>query len=325
MERTTTMPADRGDLPTERRLEASCDLDAGDVEATLSLINNQDATVAAVVREAVPEIAGLTRRVIAALADGGRMIYFGAGTSGRLGVLDASECPPTFQSDPGQVVGLIAGGDTALRCSSEGAEDDPEGARVAFEDLAVGSSDLVLGIAAGGTTPYVIGGIEQAARCGATTALLSCDRPVGLRGPRAWRFASRPPDMWVSLALGPEVLTGSTRMKAGTATKMVLNMVSTTAFAQLGKTWGNLMVDVRATNAKLRDRAIRILLETCPGLTGSRPRAEGLLDAAGGRVKVAIVMAVRGLDQAAAEAFLQRHAGRLRAALGDPGCADQSA
>ena len=297
--------ADRGHLLTEQRLAASANLDALSVEETLRLINDQDATVAAAVREAIPAIAALVERVVAAMRQGGRLIYLGAGTSGRLGVLDASECPPTFFCEPGQVVGIIAGGDTALRKSSEGAEDDPDGAHAELERLQVNERDVVVGIAAGGTTPYVLGALTFAKERGASTGMLCCARLRENKGI----------DHVIELCVGPEVLTGSTRLKAGTATKLALNMISTTTMVQLGKAWGNLMVDLRATNVKLRDRAIRILTSQTDL---SRQAAAELLDRAAGRVKLALVMAKRNVDAGEAQRVLDANHGLLRPILGPP-------
>lgn len=296
---------DRGKVLTEQRLQASANLDALSIRQILQLINQQDSTVPAAVQRAIPQIEGLVANVVASITYGGRLIYIGAGTSGRLGVLDASECPPTFFVDPGVVVGVIAGGDKALRTSSEGKEDDPDGARADFQHLKVSNRDVVLGIAAGGTTPYVLGALALARSLGAKTGLLTCaDAPADLVV-----------DHLIQVSVGPEVVTGSTRMKAGTATKMVLNMITTSAMVALGKTWGNLMVDLRATNAKLRDRAARILQEQCDL---ERDAALALLDRAGGRVKLALVMALRKVDAQAAQALLDQHGGHLRPILGAP-------
>ena len=297
-------PPDRGHLLTEQRLSASADLDALSIDRTLELINQQDATVAAVARAAIGSIRPVVEKVVAALRRGGRLIYIGAGTSGRLGVLDASECPPTFCTDPHQVVGMIAGGDTALRRSSEGKEDDPDGAQRELDRLEVGALDVVVGIAAGSTTPYVLGAIRIAADRGAVTALISCAAGK-----------SSPADHLIELPVGPEVVTGSTRMKAGTATKLVLNMISTAVMVQLGKTWGNLMVDMKATNDKLRDRAVRILSTQCDL---SRPQALEWLKQADNRVKIALIMAKLAVDTAAAERLLVQNDQKLRPILGAP-------
>jgi N-acetylmuramic acid 6-phosphate etherase len=271
----------------------------------LVVISAADQEVAPRVRDELRDIAAFVDLVYPRLDRGGRLIYLGAGTSGRLGVLDASECPPTFQSDPAMVVGLIAGGDSALRRSSEHREDEPGGAHAELEALGVGPDDAVLGIAAGGTTPYVLGGVEHAKARGAATGLLVCtpmDRP-------AWC------DTLIAVRTGPEVVTGSTRMKAGTATKMVLNMISTASMIRLGKTYGDLMVDLRATNDKLRDRAARIV----SAITGAdRDEAFVLLDRAGGYAKVASVMGVLGIEASEARQRLDDASGSLRAVIGDP-------
>ncbi len=299
-----TAPPDRGRLRTEQRNPASMQLDTLGVEACLELINREDATVALAVRTAMPEIARFVALAERGVRAGGRLVYIGAGTSGRLGVLDASECPPTFQAAPGLVVGLIAGGDAALRVSSEGREDDPEGARDELERLGLGVHDTLLGIAAGGTTPYVLGALRIAKSRGVSTGLLACspiEKPAHA-------------DVLVLVETGPEVLTGSTRMKAGTATKMVLNMVSTTLMVRLGKTHENLMVDLRASNDKLRDRAARIVMELA-GL--DRAASLVLLESAGWHVKTALVMHARGLDRGAAAAAIDAAGGRLRDAIID--------
>jgi len=296
-----TVP-DRGHILTEQRNPRTMSLDSMSIEECLEAINAEDALVAPAVARALPQIAAFVRLADRALRAGGRLIYIGAGTSGRLGVLDASEMPPTFQTDPRTIVGVIAGGDGALRKSSEGMEDDLRGAHAELEALRIGANDALLGIAAGGTTPYVLGAIEFAKSRGASTGLLTCSpvpKPAGA-------------DVLILLETGPEVVTGSTRMKAGTATKMALNAISTTLMVAQGKTYENLMVDLRASNAKLRDRAARIVA----ALTGdSRDEALVLLQNAGGSVKTAIVMRRCGLDRERSEAALRTGAGSLRAAL----------
>jgi N-acetylmuramic acid 6-phosphate etherase len=239
------------------------------------LVSDQRRAIDAV-EAAVPALSALVEAASAALGRGGRLIYLGAGTSGRLGVLDASECPPTFHSDPAQVVGLIAGGDSALRRSSEGAEDERGGAVPELERLGVGEHDVVVGIAAGGTTPWPLGGISFAKGRGATTAFLSCSR------------RDCPPDCdhLVVLDTGPEPLTGSTRLGAGTATKIALNALTTAVFTRLGKVRGSRMIDLRATNDKLRDRCLRILCELFPDL--DRAEADRRLHAAGDHLRVAV-------------------------------------
>lgn len=299
-------PPDRSRLLTEKRLDASADLDTLSVKQTLVLINDQDVALAGAVRAALPAIEKLVESVVAAVRRGGRLIYVGAGTSGRLGVLDASECPPTFHCDPNTVVGIIAGGDTSLRRSSEGCEDDVDGARDELERLCIGGNDTVVGIAAGGTTPYVLGAVRLARQRCATTALICCvDADT----------ENAAADHIIQLHVGPEILTGSTRLKAGTATKLTLNMITTTVMAQLGKAWGNLMVDLRATNAKLIDRALRILSEQCDL---SRQEARALLEKADGRVKLALVMARRSVDVRVAQQLLDQHGQQLRPIIGPP-------
>ncbi len=274
-----------------------------DTAGCVQLLIEDHLAVPEAVAAAVPVLTALIDALVERVRAGGRLIYVGAGTSGRLGVLDAAECPPTFQSDPDQVLGVIAGGDAALRRSSEAREDDPLGAAAALAELAVGRLDTVVAIAAGGTTPFVLGAVDLARQAGAMTALLTCT-------PSAPVTAC---DHLVVLDTGPELLTGSTRLKAGSATKLALNIISTTLFVRLGKVYSNLMVDMRATNTKLADRAIRILCELKPGLT--REAASGVLHDAGGELKAAIVMARLGVDLAAARAKLAEHGERLRLIL----------
>ena len=309
---------DRAHLLTEQRLDASHDLDTLSIEDTLRLINEEDAKIAAVVRGAIPGIARLAKVIATSLHQEGRLIYVGAGTSGRLGVLDASECPPTFNSDPHQVIGIIAGGDQALRHSSETAEDDPTGFSGELKQWCVGAHDIVVGIAAGRTTRYVLGALYLAKQRNATTALICCAGPSADEPAATAPNLSQECDHVIHLPVGPEVLAGSTRMKAGTATKLVLNMLTTAAFVQLGKVWGNLMVDLRVTNTKLRDRAIRIMIEQCPELAGSRQAAQQLLAEADGSVKLALVMAKRNVDAQTAAQWIEHHNERLRPILGPP-------
>ncbi len=326
---------DRSQLETEKRLASAAAIDALPVAQVLSLMNTQDLEVPRALRAALPALTQLIEHVVEGMREGGRLIYVGAGTSGRLGVLDASECPPTFHCDFADVVGVIAGGDTALRKSSEGAEDDPAGSHAALDELKLTQHDTLVGIAASGTTPYVWGAIRHAASLGAATAIITCvrlrnmHRPTRRQGvvpanqkielptpvspsPDTKAFAV---DFPVEILVGPEVVTGSTRLKAGTATKMALNMISTATMVQLGKTWGNLMVDLRATNDKLRDRALRILTQQ---LKVDSNEAAEWLDAAEGRVKTALVMYHKDLDPDEAEALIDEHDGRLRPILGAP-------
>lgn len=290
-------------LTTERRNARSADLDTLSVTDLLLLMNDEDARVAPAVREVVPQVARAVEAVAAAFRAGGRLVYAGAGTSGRLGVLDSVECPPTFGTDPGQVVGLIAGGERAFVRAVEGAEDS---AVLAAEDLAgigFGPHDVLVGIAASGRTPYVIGALDHARSVGATTVSVACNPGAAV---------SAHADVAVEVDAGPEVLTGSTRLKAGTAQKLVLNMISTAAMVQTGKVFGNLMVDVRPTNAKLLDRARRIVVEAtgCDDAT-----AEAALADAEGHAKTAVVAVLAGCDAAQARDRLERSGGFVRDAL----------
>lgn len=296
---------DRGHLSTEGRNPKSVALDRMNIVDAFDLINAEDATVATAVAAARADVCAAIELAAAALAAGGRLIYAGAGTSGRLGVLDATECPPTFLTDPQMVQGIIAGGPTALTRSVDGAEDRAEvGAKVIAEQE-VSANDVVFGIATGGTTPFVHAALAEARRRGAKTVFLACV-PKEQVADEA--------DVSIRVITGPEVITGSTRMKAGTATKMVLNMVTTIAMVRLGKVYENLMVDVNtAANAKLVDRGTRII-QTVTGL--DREAAQPLLDAAGGRVKTALVMHARGLDREAAERILAEVGGQVGRALG---------
>jgi N-acetylmuramic acid 6-phosphate etherase len=294
------IPPDRSHIATEARNPRSARLHEMDVPSLVRLMNEEDRLVPDAVARAADAIAAFIAAAEERFAAGGRLVYIGAGTSGRLGVLDASECPPTFQTDPSRVVGIIAGGDSALRRSSEGKEDDPRGAAPDLESLGLAERDTVLGIAAGGTTPYVLGALEIAKTLAPTclTGLLAC---TPMAPPPAC-------DHLIVVETGPELLTGSTRLKAGTATKLVLNTISTTLMVRTGRVHGNLMVDLRATNAKLRDRAARIL-STLTGLP--REDAFALLDRADGEVKTAAVMHHRGVDATSARAILAANGGRL--------------
>ena len=294
-------------IPTEACNPRSEHIDQLSTLEMLTVINDEDASIAAAVRAALPRIAEAVDAIAARFAHGGRLFYIGAGTSGRLGVLDASECPPTFSVPPGLFVGLIAGGDPALRRSSESSEDDPlQGERdLAAFDLT--AQDSVLGIAASGRTPYVLGALEFATRAGALTLALTCAAGGELPQSPMGKMA----EIAIELATGPEILTGSTRMKAGTATKLVLNSISTGVMIRAGAVFGNLMVNVQPTNAKLIDRARRIVAAA----TGcGEQEAAHLLEAAGA-VKTAIAMKLLNLNRSQAEAALAAHAGRLAETL----------
>lgn len=288
---------------TEQRNPRTASIDLASALEIVDLINDEDRTVAAAVatqREAIARAIEIAERTLRA---GGRIIYVGAGTSGRLGVLDAAECPPTFGSDPETVQGIIAGGDAALTRALEGAEDNAADARDEIEARGIGDKDFVIGIAASGTTPYVRAALAEAVKRGAAAAIVACSPPVDdLR---------RLVDVAIVPITGPEALTGSTRLKAGTATKLVLNTITTGVMIRMGKTFGNLLVDMRATNNKLKDRGERILMEVC---AIEREGARALLDEAGGSVKLAIVMHKLGLGSEAAEQALADAGGVIRRA-----------
>lgn len=290
-------------LLTEQRNPASEGIDAKSTLELLRVINDEDRRVAEAVAPEIPRIAEAVDGIVERLGRGGRLFYIGAGTSGRLGVLDASECRPTFNVSDGVVQGIIAGGEFALVRATEASEDDP--AAGARDLLARGftGSDVLVGIAASGRTPYVLGAIAEAKALGALTIGISCT-PDSL--------LSQEVHIPIAPLPGPEIVTGSTRMKAGTATKLVLNMLSTGAMIRLGYVYGNLMVNVQPTNDKLRDRATRIIMDA----TGvARIDAVRLLDQSRRQVRTAIIMARRGLDREAAEKLLATHGGRVSAAL----------
>ncbi|MBI3760171.1 MAG: N-acetylmuramic acid 6-phosphate etherase, partial [Deltaproteobacteria bacterium] len=270
---------DRGGLLTEQLNPKSAQLDALSVSDAFDVMHAEDATIAAAVRAAKPQIVNAIELIAARLKDGGRLIYVGAGTSGRLGVLDAAECPPTFLTDPETVQGIIAGGPDALQRSIENAEDDAGAGAAAVEARHVGSRDVVFGIAAGGTTPFVHGALQQAHSAGAATVFLACV-------PR--EQADDEADISIRVLTGPEVVTGSTRLKAGIATRMVLNQISTLSLVQLGKVYGNLMVDVNALGCtKLTDRALRTVMRVTKL---EREAAQRLLERCDWHVKTAIVV-----------------------------------
>lgn len=294
--------SDRGHLLTEQANPHSQDLDQLSSLAIVDLFNREDhCTIAAIAgaREALAETIDLTA---VGMAQGGRLFYIGAGTSGRLGVLDAAECPPTFCTLPEQVQGILAGGEGALVRSSEGLEDIAEDGAQAMVDRGVGVHDVVVGITAGGTTPYVHGALRAAREQGAKTVMIACVSAEQV--PAAV-------DVDIRLLTGPEILAGSTRLKAGTVTKMALNIISTGTMVRLGKVYGNRMVDVSVTNSKLEDRALRILGDLA-GL--DRGAAAELLARSGRSVKVALMMEWSGLDREAAVALLAQNQGQLRRA-----------
>lgn len=269
----------------------------------VTLLNNEDKLVALAVEKNLPQIAQAVERIVAAFQAGGRLVYMGAGTSGRLGVLDASECPPTFGVPSSMVVGLIAGGETALRNAVEGAEDNLAAGEQDLRHINFSRKDVLVGIAASGRTPYVIGGLNYAKQLGATTVSLVSNPNAAM---------SDIADIAITTAVGPEALTGSSRLKSGTAQKMVLNMLTTAAMIRLGKCYQNLMVDVQATNQKLKARAIRIVMQAtdCDQIT-----AEQTLHTTNGNAKLAIMMLLSGLDKTQAETVLAQNQGRLQSAL----------
>ena len=294
------LPPDRSFLKTEMRNKRTIGLHKFSIKDCVSVINDENDSILSAIKKVENNLTEFIETVDNRFQKGGRLIYIGAGTSGRLGVLDASEIPPTFNEKHGRIIGIIAGGDSALRISSEGKEDDPHGAKPDLDLLSLSDSDTILGIAAGGTTPYVLGALSYAKgiRPSLFTALLVCT-PIPI-----------PPDVdsLIVVETGPEILTGSTRMKAGTATKLVLNTISTTLMIRSGKVFENLMIDVRATNNKLRDRATRII-ESLTGL--SRNQSFELLKSANGNTKVAIIMHHFCISRENAESMLAANGNRL--------------
>lgn len=294
-------------LTTEAGDPALADIDALDAEARLRLLNAQDALVAGAVEGEIPHIARAVTCAARSLAQGGRLLYVGAGTSGRLGVLDAAECPPTFGVPPTLVQGIIAGGREAMFRAVEGAEDSADLGVQAMQEAEVSARDTVVGISASGRAPFVLGALQEAGRRGAATVGLANNRPSELEAVA---------DVMIAPLVGPEALAGSTRLKSGTSQKMVLNMISTGAMMEIGKTYGNLMVDVQATNAKLRARALRIVQQ----VTGAEAaEAEAALSQAGGSAKLAIVILKTGRTPDEAQRLLAESGGFLRRALGETG------
>lgn len=290
-------------ITTEEQNPSSRDIDKLTSYEIVGLINAEDANVALAVRAALPQVAAALDAIASAIAGGGSLFYVGAGSSGRLGILDAAECAPTFNAPPSMVQGIIAGGETAMISAVEGAEDDPERAKHDLAERGLTDADIVCGIAASGRTPYVIGALQYARQIGAQSIAVACNHnsPMGELA-----------DISISVDVGPEIVTGSTRMKAGTAQKMILNMLSTGAMIRLGKVYGNLMVDVKVTNRKLADRACRLVQQ----LTGlAEDEAKALLAQTGYDVKTAVVMQRRGLDAAAARRSLECAAGNLRTVI----------
>src|SRR5690242_7104871 len=292
-------------LVTEQSNAASVEIDQMTPLQIVQLMNMEDAGVAAAVANELPSIAAAVEAIAARLRNGGRLIYLGAGTSGRLGALDAVECPPTFDISPDIIIGCIAGGSFALAQAAEDLEDSVEAGSADIESLNGGSGDVLVGITASGRTPYVLGAVASARERGMLVVGLACNAKTPLHDVV---------DIMIAPDVGPEVIAGSTRLKAGTAQKMVLNMLSTATMVRLGKTFGNLMVDVRATNEKLRERALSVLAQAT-GLSCARCEEE--LAAANGELKTAILSVRANLSPESARGRLARHGGVLRAALED--------
>lgn len=292
-------------LVTEKTNPRSARIDRVSTEEALGIINNEDATVARAVKKELRYIARAVELVVSAFENGGRLFYLGAGTSGRLGVLDAAECPPTFGTDPKMIKGIIAGGYESLIRSQEGVEDNVAAARKDIRRQKVGSCDVVIGLTASKRTPYVLAGLAEAGKLGAVTVFVSCN-------PRS--MAPKDFDLAICPVVGPEVIAGSSRMKAGTAQKMILNMISTASMIRAGKIYGNRMVDLRATSEKLKERSKRVIMETCDM---SYDNAQKVLTRAGGSVKVAIVMAKKGLTRTKAQSLLKKYGGFVHQVLGE--------
>ena len=301
------MTEDFASLATESANPSTADLDRLSTLELATLINAEDAGVALAVKAVLPDVAAAIDAIAGRMRLGGRLIYIGAGTSGRLGVLDAAECPPTFGVTPDRVIGLLAGGRTAFQHPDESAEDNPAMGEEDLRRIGLEAADCVVGVAASGRTPYVLGGLRYARSLGCLAVAVACSRPAAL---------SQAAEISILAPVGPEVLSGSTRLKAGTAQKMILNMLSTGVMVRLGKTYGNLMVDVKPTNQKLRARAQRIVQQ---GARIDEHRALELLVACNWEVKTAIVAARLGCNPEEARQALERAGGLVRMALGERG------
>ena len=290
-------------LITEQRNPNSMNVDCLSALEIVQLMNEEDKQVPLAIEKCLPQIAQAVERIVAAFQQGGRLVYIGAGTSGRLGVLDASECPPTFGVSPEMVKGIIAGGERALRHPIEGAEDSKTQAVVDLQTIQFSSKDVLVGIAASGRTPYVIGALEYAKSLGSVTVSIASNPNSAM---------ANIVDIAIDTVVGPEVLTGSSRLKSGTAQKLVLNMLTTASMILMGKCYQNLMVDVQASNEKLKARAIRIVMQATDC---DKALAEETLKLADQNAKLAIMMILSGLDRAQAEALLEKHQGKLQLAL----------
>ena len=290
-------------LITEQRNPNSMHVDSLSALEIVQLMNDEDKQVPLAIEKCLPQIAQAVERIVSAFQQGGRLVYIGAGTSGRLGVLDASECPPTFGVSPEMVKGIIAGGERALRHPIEGAEDSKAQAVVDLQTIQFSSKDVLVGIAASGRTPYVIGALEYAKGLGSVTVSIASNPNSAM---------ANIVDIAIDTVVGPEVLTGSSRLKSGTAQKLVLNMLTTASMILMGKCYQNLMVDVQASNEKLKARAIRIVMQATDC---DKALAEETLKQADQNAKLAIMMILSGLDRAQAEALLEKHQGKLQLAL----------
>ena len=290
-------------LITEQRNPNSMHVDSLSALEIVQLMNEEDKQVPLAIEKCLPQIAQAVECIVAAFQQGGRLVYIGAGTSGRLGVLDASECPPTFGVSPEMVKGIIAGGERALRHPIEGAEDSKEQAVVDLQAMQFSSKDVLVGIAASGRTPYVIGALEYAKSLGSVTVSIASNPNSAM---------ANIVDIAIDTVVGPEVLTGSSRLKSGTAQKLVLNMLTTASMILMGKCYQNLMVDVQASNEKLKARAIRIVMQATDC---DKTLAEETLKQADQNAKLAIMMILSGLDRAQAETLLEKHQGKLQLAL----------
>ena len=290
-------------LITEQRNPNSMHVDSLSALEIVQLMNDEDKQVPLAIKKCLPQIAQAVERIVSAFQRGGRLVYIGAGTSGRLGVLDASECPPTFGVSPEMVKGIIAGGERALRHPIEGAEDSKAQAVVDLQTIQFSSKDVLVGIAASGRTPYVIGALEYAKGLGSVTVSIASNPNSAM---------ANIVDIAIDTVVGPEVLTGSSRLKSGTAQKLVLNMLTTASMILMGKCYQNLMVDVQASNEKLKARAIRIVMQATDC---DKALAEETLKQADQNAKLAIMMILSGLDRAQAEALLEKHQGKLQLAL----------
>ncbi|MCG3411567.1 N-acetylmuramic acid 6-phosphate etherase [Staphylococcus massiliensis] len=288
---------------TESRNQTSTNLDRMDIETALKLMNQEDQKVPRAIEEIIPKLTPLIEETIKIFNEGGRIIYVGAGTSGRLGVLDAAECIPTFNTKKGDVIGLIAGGERAMTEAVEGAEDNESKAIEDLKQIHLSSKDIVIGIAASGSTPYVVGGLKYASSLGTKTGSISCNLNTPI---------SSLSDYPVEVDVGPEVLTGSTRLKAGTSQKLILNMISTITMVGVGKVYGNLMVDLKPTNQKLVNRSIQMIKEVC---NLSEHESKSLFEESGRQVKVAIVMSLMTVSREKAIELLNLHQGKIQSII----------